>query len=817
MSLSIVDRSPIARRGSALTALLCGLLAAWCGTAARAATLPTANGFHGIWYAVGSSGDQYAYKYSGGLGTYTHQTAPLAIYAEEVNRTYFVYGGTNGTSNTLKNYLSYFDHTTGLLARPREVRHVGGTDNHRNITMAIDDDGYINIFANSHGDGGTGNLYKSNVPYEIADFNEVPLPVSVFGNASGKVTLSYSNPFYTPGAGFTVVYNQYHDGRAVHVARSPDGVNWTDVSLFDTNQGHYTAARQHGNTIGVSADWHRGGSLDNRTNLYYFESPDAGATWTNAAGAPISAPLTTTSNIALVHDYNAENKLVYMKDIDYDPAGRPILTYLTVSDSTGSGHTSGPKPGGRTLHTAHWTGSQWRIRDVMQTDHNYDHGELHVEADGSWRLTGPFIDGPQQYGTGGEIGVWTSGDEGASWQQVDQLTSGSPYNHTYVREPVNAHDDFFSYWADGNAFAQSPSRLYFGTKEGRVYRMPTSFTGDFARPELVGPSSPTSSGVAYEGFDYPGVGPAVAGLNGGSGWAGPWVDSDADFLHLVVNGESLSSPASPLPSTGSRVEGVGGEASRLLGKTFNLAQEGNTLYASFLLKKMDGAAASSDNVEFNLNSDTAQIVRVGGGSNERFFLGNSTNYFADMTIGETYFMVLKGISSAAGADQFFVKIYRATDAPPGSEPAVWDSQIAINSDALIDTIRLVRGTNGSGAFDELRLGQTWADVTSLTPPAQAGDFNGDGLVNAADLQVWKTYFGVKFGATTQTGDANGDGAVDGSDFLVWQRNYAAPAAPSTTIPEPASAALAFAAIAAGLVAHRSRVIPYQKSPAQASI
>ena len=509
------------------------------------------------------------------------------------------------------------------------------------------------------------------------------------------------------------------------------------------------------------------------------------------------------NNVALVYDYNAENKLVYMKDIDYDAAGNPILMYLTVSDSTGSGHTSGPKPGGRMIHTAHWTGSTWRIRDVVPTDHNYDHGELVVEPDGTWRLTAPFIDGPQQYGTGGEVGVWTSQNEGVSWQLLEQLTEGSQFNHTYVRHPTNAHDDFYSYWADGNAFAQSASRLYLAGKDGAVYRMPTNFTGDFAAPELVGPSLPTPT-RAYEGFDYPGGDVKIAGRNGGSGWGGPWVDEDNDFEHLAADGQSLDSGPYPFAPVGRRVEGVGGEASRALGQAFNLAQDGNEFYASFLLKKQGGAATAGDNVEFNLNAGGAQVVRVGGGSNEQFFLGSSANYFADMTIDETYFLVLKGVSSAAGSDQFFVKVYRPTDAAPGSEPVEWDSQIAINSDAVIDAIRLVRGTNGSGAFDEIRIGRTWADVTAETPLMTAGDFNGDGNVDADDLAIWQQYYGASFGATAGTGDADLDGDIDGADFLIWQRNLSSAGAnPATTpTPEPASAALAIAAALFGWGANR---------------
>ena len=149
--------------------------------------------------------------------------------------------------------------------------------------------------------------------------------------------LAYSNAFYVSGSGLMLVYNEYDDGRAAHVATSPDGISWTEKELLDTEQGHYTVARQNGSTIGVTADYHRDGNLDHRTNLYYLQTNNFGQTWTNVSGSPLPVPLTTRNNAALVHDYYAENQLVYMKDIDYDAAGKPILLYLTVSDANGSG------------------------------------------------------------------------------------------------------------------------------------------------------------------------------------------------------------------------------------------------------------------------------------------------------------------------------------------------------------------------------------------------------------------------------------------------------------------------------------------------
>ena len=39
------------------------------------------------------SGDEYAYKYSGGLGTYCAKHQPFAVHCPEVEKTFFCYGG----------------------------------------------------------------------------------------------------------------------------------------------------------------------------------------------------------------------------------------------------------------------------------------------------------------------------------------------------------------------------------------------------------------------------------------------------------------------------------------------------------------------------------------------------------------------------------------------------------------------------------------------------------------------------------------------------------------------------------------------------
>ena len=81
--------------------------------------------------------------------------------------------------------------------------------------------------------------------------------------------------------------------------------------------------------------------------------------------------------------------------------------------------------------------------------------------------------------------MWTSNDRGATWAKARQLTGDSPFNHTYVRHPVDAHDDFYAFWADGHGRQPSQSSLYFSNRAGDVFRLPRTMNEDFAEPEKV--------------------------------------------------------------------------------------------------------------------------------------------------------------------------------------------------------------------------------------------------------------------------------------------------------------------------------------------
>ena len=434
------------------------------------------DGYRGIWYYNQPSGDEYVYKYSGGMGTYCAKHKPFAWYVPEASKTFFCYGGTTKESNQhLVHMVSYYDHVTGEVPRPTVLLDKETNDAHDNPVINVDPDGYIWIFSSSHGTGRPSYISRSKQPHSIDEFELVWT-----GN------FSYPQPWWVEGQGFLLIHIWYGlGGRSISMMTSPDGRTWSERKLLSKiEEGHYEMSRVWGGKVGLAFNYHPTalGGLNWRTNLYYMESDDFGATWKTADGAQVSIPVSAIDNPALVHDYENEapRKNVYVKDLAFDAEGRPVVLYITSL-----GYESGPDNMPRTWRTAYWTGSEWEIGGSIVSDNNYDMGSLYIESASMWRIIAPTQTGPQAYNPGGEVGMWESTNHGRSWNLVRQLTVNSVRNHSYVRRPVDANPDFYGFWADGNGRQPSESRLYFCNKKGDVFELPATMSGEFEKPRRL--------------------------------------------------------------------------------------------------------------------------------------------------------------------------------------------------------------------------------------------------------------------------------------------------------------------------------------------
>ncbi len=101
-----------------------------------------ADGYKGLWSKSGPP-LEYGYKYSGGMGTFSSQHKPLAIYSPESEKTFFVFGGTSSPGEShLQIMVSYYDHKTHKVPKPVVVYDkMGVNDPQDNATISIDSKG----------------------------------------------------------------------------------------------------------------------------------------------------------------------------------------------------------------------------------------------------------------------------------------------------------------------------------------------------------------------------------------------------------------------------------------------------------------------------------------------------------------------------------------------------------------------------------------------------------------------------------------------------------------------------------------------------
>jgi T5SS/PEP-CTERM-associated repeat protein len=164
------------------------------------------------------------------------------------------------------------------------------------------------------------------------------------------------------------------------------------------------------------------------------------------------------------------------------------------------------------------------------------------------------------------------------------------------------------------------------------------------------------------------------------------------------------------------------------------------------------------------------------------------------------------------------------------------SRLEVSSDAVLDgTLALALGSSyipkAGDRFEILEAnGGVTGDFSAFSAPSLSGfsfdytltansviievdagvvfsaDFNGDGVIDGADLAIWRANYGL-MPASMAMGDANGDGKVDGADYLIWSTTLGpVPVVPAVgAVPEPGAAGMALVAAALGWGARRRRV------------
>ncbi|QDV79324.1 hypothetical protein K2D_29380 [Planctomycetes bacterium K2D] len=92
----------------------------------------------------------------------------------------------------------------------------------------------------------------------------------------------------------------------------------------------------------------------------------------------------------------------------------------------------------------------------------------------------------------------------------------------------------------------------------------------------------------------------------------------------------------------------------------------------------------------------------------------------------------------------------------------------------------------AGVRDLTVPGASRVELLSDRRPIEPADYNGDGLVNAADYTVWRDSL---LSTADLRADGNDDGIVNAMDYDLWSGSYAFEPPSSTTVPEPSAITL----------------------------
>ncbi len=423
--------------------------------------VPGGTAFRGIWYCCGTANalPGRKYVYGGGKATYSAWHRPMAVYARQVDKTFFVFGNPSNAPT-----ISTYDPKTGTFAKPVVIGQNMDKNAHRNPTILIDEVGSAasqagTIYVFRGYNGMPTYVSRSDRPYDITRWTD-RTPVETGKKASypqpwqlraGEIFVSYRQ---RPGWSFRIS----KDGAAsweptVNLVKFGDAQIYA-VTVAETGafprKIHIVWSRLGGGTpeeIRTKHLWAR------RYNVYYACSDDGGRTWRRSDGKVLPLPITEATAEKV---YDCGQHGVWLKDIQLDSKGDLYVLFIDADVAT---FRSAWK-------VARHSGGRWTITDVTTSDHMYDGGALAILSDDDVRIYGPTTASQPQV-DGGEIEEWRSVDGGRTWQNTAHLTTGSQYSHNHVKTVLHherARGDFRIFWSYGDASYPPASKdvhLYF--------------------------------------------------------------------------------------------------------------------------------------------------------------------------------------------------------------------------------------------------------------------------------------------------------------------------------------------------------------------
>jgi hypothetical protein len=192
-----------------------------------------------------------------------------------------------------------------------------------------------------------------------------------------------------------------------------------------------------------------------------------------------------------------------------------------------------------------------------------------------------------------------------------------------------------------------------------------------------------------------------------------------------------------------------------------------------------------DNIDFGTNGEAVNIpTGIGaidpidpGGPNERPPVLQTSGGTLDIIYGQNISVPESGVGGVGVSRTLIIDgTFPSAETPP----AFGDDDRGFTTDGNFLDVPAPGPFGGALPWD-----MAFLDVLDVTPGGTAGDYNGNGILDAADYTIWQE----ALGGTTLLNDPT-PGVVDRSDYIYWQTHFGTTSdsgtSASTNIPEPSS-------------------------------